>query len=200
MIPLAARNDEFGRALRDLGLPARDDPDLMDVVSAAGEWLDRRTRELERSSDFGELSRRALLSTLSLEIGDRLPGLFDATAENVRLQTREFSGSAQFSVLARTFFTRLLSDTLRNWLDRTLSAQVGEGKRFHDIGERSAFDAALGQYCQESTRIVREFAGGWYGKTVHREGEIDTRHAAIFGSVCFKKITEELRFKREPDV
>ena len=104
--------------------------------------------------------------------------------------------SARFSPLARAFFSRLVSETLSSYLDRTLSSHVGSGQRFGDMGGRAAFDAALDQYCAEATRIIREFSGGWYGKTLHREGRIESRHAAAFGAVAFKKITEELSRKQ----
>ena len=34
-IPLAARSEDFGRALRDIGLPVGDQPELLDLVAAA---------------------------------------------------------------------------------------------------------------------------------------------------------------------
>ena len=59
---------------------------------------------------------------------------------------------------------------------------------------------ALDQYCSEATRIIREFAEGWYGKTLYRDGTITAERAAAFGAVAFKKIGEELRRKREAHV
>ncbi|KDB03162.1 hypothetical protein U879_13625 [Defluviimonas sp. 20V17] len=130
---------------------------------------------------------------------DAMPSLFEATPSDVRDAARGFAQSARFSSLARSFYTRLLSDTLHSWLDRTLSAHVGDGLRFRSMEARSGFDAALTQYCFEATRIIREFAGGWYGKTVYRDGAISTQQATVFGAVAFKKISEELRHKRGAD-
>jgi hypothetical protein len=90
-------------------------------------------------------------------------------------------------------------DTLSSWLDRTLASQTGPGRRMSDAGARSAFDLALGQYTHEATRIIREFAPGWYGKRLHESGRIDSHQAAAFGAVAMKKITEELRRKRNAD-
>ena len=39
MIPQAAKSEAFGRALRDLGIPVRDDPELIHVLAATGDWL-----------------------------------------------------------------------------------------------------------------------------------------------------------------
>lgn len=199
MIPQAAKGEGFGQALRDLGIPARDDPELIHILSATGDRLDRFARQHGHRNDFGEMARRAFLSSLSAEIGSALPGLFEATPADVKAATRALSTSKGFSRLARGFFTDLLSNTLGYWLDRTLSAQVGEGGCFADLQGRSAFDAALRQYSHEATRIISEFAGGWYGMTIHRDKVVGTAQATVFGAVAFKKITEELQRKRGPD-
>ncbi|WP_157966313.1 hypothetical protein [Oceanibium sediminis] len=197
MIPQAARGEQFGKTLRTLGLVVGDTPDLIEITSAAGAYLDRFAREHHARSDFGELSRRALLGTLNGQIGDQLPGLFEATPSDVRNVARKLSGSAQFSRLARAYFTRLLSETMASWLSRTLSTHVGSDHRFHGGGDRARFDTALNQYATEATRIISEFAGGWYGKTIFRDGEISAARAAAFGAIAFKKITEELRRKHD---
>jgi hypothetical protein len=199
MIPQAAGDPDFGRALRELGVPAPDRPDLPDLLTATGTWLDRFAAENDRNSDFGELSRRALLGTLSATIGADLPGLLDAEAEDVRRAAAQMRSGQEFARAARMFFGHLTGEALRSWLDRTLSTHVGPGRRFAQIGERSAFDAALDQYCAEATRMIREFSGGWYWKTLQRRGRIDTSDAAAFAAVAFKKIIEQLREKRASD-
>lgn len=199
MIPQAAKSDGFGRALRDLGIPVRDDPELIHILAATGGWLDRFARQHGNRNDFGEMARRTFLSTLSTEIGSGLPGLFEATPADVKAATRNLATSTGFSRFARGFFTQLLSNSLGYWLDRTLSAQMGADSRFSDLHDRSAFDAALRQYSFEATRIISEFAGGWYGVTLHREKEISSTHATVFGAVAFKKISAELQRKRGPD-
>ena len=155
--------------------------------------------ETGRRSDFGELARRSLIGTISTAIADGLPGLFESNSSDVQAATAKLGRSQAFSGLSRSFFTRLLSDTLKSWLARVLSAKVGPDKRFPDMGDRSDFDTALTQYSMEATRIIKEFSGGWYGVTLHRNGEISSERAAAFSAVAFKKITEELKRKQELD-
>ncbi|WP_417208433.1 hypothetical protein [Antarctobacter sp.] len=50
---------------------------------------------------------------------------------------------------------------------------------------------ATGPICRETTRIIREFSGGWYGKTLHREGGFNSVEAARFGHVALKKIVDD---------
>ena len=195
-IPAAATSANFGQTLRDEDIPITGAVELLSLVAAAGRRLDQVARERDYPSDIGELSRRALLSTLSLHVGDGLPGLLETTPQDVQRATAQLSGGRNFAAYARSFYNRLVSEALRSWLDRTLSAQVGPDKRFLSAASRADFDMALAQYSSEATRIIREFAGGWYGKTLHREGRFDRQHAAAFGAVCFKKITEELRVTR----
>lgn len=199
-IPAAARNDNFGQALRDAEIPIKGTPDLLTLINAVGQRLDEVARQRARPSDIGELSRRALLSTLSMHVGDQLPGLFDVTPGDVQRAAALLGNSRAFASCTRSFFNRLLSESLRSWLDRTMSAQIGSDKHFSGVRDRAAFDIALAHYSSEATRIIREFAGGWHGKTLHRDGKFDSRQAAAFGAVCFKKITEELRVTRGADV
>ena len=194
-IPMAARSGDFGRALRDAGIPAGDDPGLLELIGAVGEHLDRLARQERTSADFGELSRHALLSSLSSQIGGKLPGFFEATPADVHRAAERMAGPAAFSRLARGFFTDLLSRTMSYWLDRTLSTHVGADRRFAHAGDRTAFDESLQQFCLEATRIISEFSAGWYGKRYHASSVITRHDAAAFGAVAFKKISSELRLK-----
>lgn len=198
MIPVAARADDFPTALRALDLEAGDAPLLPDLLAAVGHRLDHHAGSALRS-DIGELARRALLGTLTREIGGRLPGLFEAEPADLRAAAAALAKPPVFSEAARHFFTRLTTEALASWLDRTLSAQIGEGHRFTDVADRSAFDDALRQHAAEATRIIREFAGGWYGKTLWREGTISARHAAGFAAIALRKIVAELKRRRDGD-
>ena len=86
----------------------------------------------------------------------------------------------------------MLNDTLRYWLDRTVSARTGPDQPLRDAHARATFDNALAQHCSETTRIVQEFASGWYGKAAYGEGDISAARAAAFGAICLKKILKEL--------
>ena len=199
LVPYAARSEKFAEALRKLGLDVGAEPDVLDITAAAGARLDDVARATNRGSDFGELAGRALIATLGTQIGDRLPGLFDMAPGDVRIAVRDLSSPKGIADLTRGYFGRLLSDCLASWLDRKLSTEIGPGKRFERTTDRSSFDLALAQYSSESTRIIREFAPGWYGKRLYEDGTITSERAAAFGAVCFKKISEELRRKRDAD-
>ena len=91
MIPFAARGDDFGQALRDCDLPISSTPDLFEISAAAGARLDEIARAAGRRSDFGELAGRALIGTLNDQIGQSLPGLFEATDRDVQIEAQRLS-------------------------------------------------------------------------------------------------------------
>jgi hypothetical protein len=195
LIPQAARSRDFGGALRRLDVLVPDAPMMADLTVGIAAALEHEKLAGPRT-DFSEIARRALVGTVSTQIGDALPGLFEADARDVQLAAVQLGRPDAFSRAARAFFGRLLADTLGYWLDRTLSAEIGPGARIQSLADRNAFDRALEQYCSEATRIIREFSGAWYGKTLAREGTISKDRAAAFAAVALKKVGTELQRKR----
>jgi hypothetical protein len=198
-IPLCARSEDFGDALRRAEIPGPNRPELLDLIGATTRRLDEVRLKSSRRNDLGEIAGRALVSTLSVGIGDQLPGLFAATPDDVQGVARKLSWNKGISAWSRLFFSRLVSSSLSYWLDRTLAEQIGPDRRFAGVSERNAFDAAVYAYSHEATRIIQEFSGGWYGKTIHQNGGIDTHDATVFGAIALKKIVAELRVKRGED-
>lgn len=198
-IPAVARSDDFGSALRQLELRVGQAPELLDVALAVTERLDSVARRGGAVSDLGQLAARALVATLTTSIGDQLPGLFTSTPADVQAAARKLSWNRAFAEYARTFFSRLLADSLSYWLDRKLDDHIGAGQRFQAVSDRSAFDLELDRFAFESSRIIREFSGGWYGKTLHRDGGFTAATAATFGHVALKKIVDDLRTRFDRD-
>lgn len=197
MIPQAARQDDFGGQLRRLGIDVPDEPMLGDLTVGVSAALEHRRSAFPRN-DFGEIVGRALIGTLSAQVGDGLPALFEAGSDDVQRATARLGQPGNFAHAARAFFARLLADTLGFWLDRTLSSEVGIGARIESLAARESFDRALEQYCVEATRIIHEFAGAWYGKTLYRQSIISTDSAGAFAAVAMKKLGDELRRKQLP--
>jgi hypothetical protein len=198
-IPVAARAEDFGQALRDTGLAVGNGPELLELVMAVEERLDAVRRETRVRSDFGEIAARALTRTLTASIGDALPALFGSTPEDVKAAVRKMSWAKGISGFTRDFFGTLVSGSLSYWLDRTLALQTGQDRRFPTAAARNAFDAELGRYSAEATRIIKEFSSGWYGKTLNREGGFGAKEAATFGAVALKKTVSDLRTRSTAD-
>jgi hypothetical protein len=55
-IPLAARNEDFGHALRELGLEVSDAPNLIEIGTAMTAAIDRVGREMTNPDDFCDIA------------------------------------------------------------------------------------------------------------------------------------------------
>jgi hypothetical protein len=143
------------------------------------------------------MAQHAAAETLTSLTGAELPSLFGPTASDVQHAFAQLGTSDRFSVVARDFFSRLTSRSLGYFLSRELSKHVGPNRRFATIAEHSDFNAALDLHCREASRIIKEFSGGWYGKTLFKEGQISKDAASKFAHVAFKKLRAELRKRRD---
>jgi hypothetical protein len=95
------------------------------------------------------------------------------------------SSAARFSGIS-------CADRWTIYLSRELANHIGQDGRFRADADRRRFDAALATHCIEASRIVQDFAGGWYGTTVWRDGDLSREAAARFAGVAFKKLRAEL--------
>jgi hypothetical protein len=198
-IPQAAREGDFSKRLREVGLGVSNEPTLLEIVAEFTRAVDRHVREGGKRTDLGEMAQLAGSETLTSLVGRELPSLFGPTAADVRGAVAKLGTSDRFSVLARDFFSRLTSRSLGYFLSRELSKHVGPNKRFAAIGEHSDFNASLDLHCRETSRIIKEFSGGWYGKTLQQEKAITKDAARKFAYIAFKKLRAELRKRREAD-
>jgi hypothetical protein len=195
-IPQAARQPNFAAELWQLGLNVTSRPSLLEIVRAFTSAVDHHVQENGRRSDLGEMGQHSAAETLASLIGRELPGLFGSTAADVQRTLAQFGTSDRFSILARDFFSRLMSRSLGYFLSRELSQHVGPEKRFATVAEHSEFNAALDLHCREASRILKEFSSDWYGKTLYEEGNITHSKAGQFAHVAFRKLRAELRKRR----
>jgi len=173
LIPQAAKQEGFGKALLAIGIDAPADPSLMDLMVATTAALDRFAMREGHRSDFGELSARALSDSLAAAIGPRLPGLFAPNAAQVQMEAARLARSDAFSSLARHFFGRLVSETLQSWLSRKLSANVGQDRASPSTAARprrsSRCSLAVGTARQstgmeQSHPSARRHSGQWHSR------------------------------------
>jgi len=196
-LPLLARAPGFEDALADLGVRENALSSVTELLAGLELAIDRQSFQIGSSSDAGELAKTALLETLSVQLRDRLPSLFEPTSQEIRAALGSFASGGRFSDLARGFFARLTYRSLDYYLSRELANHTGQDKRFTDDAQRIAFQQALAQHTFEASRIVQEFAGGWYGKTVWQKQSLDQEAIDRFTQYAFKKMRTELGRRRD---
>lgn len=195
-LPLMARAPGFEDALVDLGAGEKAGESVTSLLAGLSASIDRSAFETGRSSDTGELARSALLESLSVQLRDRLPSLFEPSALDIRITLASFASGQNFAILARDFFARLSYKSLDYYLSRELADHTGGDKRFASDAGRTEFERSLAQHTFEASRIVEAFAGGWYGKTVWQKQTLNQNEINKFTRYAFKKIRSELGRRR----
>jgi len=195
-LPLLARAPGFEDALADLGFGDNPLASVANFLSGLDAAIEQQSFGTGRASDAGLLAKSALLESLSVHLRDRLPSLFEPTAQEVRAALGEFATGDRFATLARDFFARLTYRSLDYYLSRELANHIGQDRRFETDAERVAFQQALAQHTFEASRIVQEFAGGWFGKTVWQRQSLNQDAINRFTDYAFKKMRSELGRRR----
>lgn len=195
-LPLLARAPGFEDALADLGVGTHDLNSVTGLLAGLEAAIDRQSFEAGSSSDAGELAKSALLECLSVQLRDQLPSLFEPTPQEIRAALGKFASGDRFAVLARDFFARLTYRSLDYYLSRELANHTGQDKRFNSDSERVVFQQALAQHTFEAARIVQEYSGGWYGKTVWQKQALDQAAIDRFTQYAFRKMRSELGRRR----
>ncbi|MEO0765704.1 MAG: hypothetical protein AAFY75_06755 [Pseudomonadota bacterium] len=195
-LPLLARAPRFEDALTDLGMATSELDSVTGLLAGLGRTVDRNSFDLRGSSDAGELAKAALLESLSVQLRDRLPTLFEPTPQEIRKALASFASGQAFAKLARDFFARLTYRSLVYYLSRELAKHTGGDRRFSTDAQRVAFQQALSQHTFEVSKTVEEYAGGRYGKTVWQKQALDREIIDKFTAYAFKKMRSELGRRR----
>lgn len=195
-LPLLARTPGFEDALTDLGVGEDALSSVTGLLAGLELAIDRKSFHIGASSDAGELAKSAFLESLSVQLRDRLPSLFDPTPQEIRASLGSFASRDRFAALARDYFARLTYRSLDYYLSRELANHTGQDKRFANDAQRALFQRALAQHTFEASRIVQEFAGGWYGKTVWQKQALDQEAIDRFTQYAFRKMRSEFGRRR----
>jgi hypothetical protein len=218
-LPVAARSDDFVRALRAVGLEVSAAPSLMEIVGAFSDAIDSRVAGQVRRTDLGEMAQMAAVETLSKVVGARTENLFGTTTTDVQNALAGIGTRVQFSSLARDFFGRFTERCMGYFLSRAYADNVGEGRRFATLAEVDSFTSALRVHCQEASAvlaqpafadalkvhcreaslIVEAFSGGWFTKTNWEKKGITRQDAGGFAHVAMQKLCAELKAGAPPD-
>lgn len=193
----AARQPDFGDALRELGISVADDASALGFIALISNTAQRETSRHIESGPFGELASLALRRALTETVGESTPSLFGSSVEDLRRSCRAYSKRNQFGILSRRFFADFLARTLRYFVSKELSNHIGSGLGLEDVHNSSDFTKSLDLYARQSARIVEEFASGWYSKhNWESKGEISLEEAQGFVAIALRKLRMELKQER----
>jgi len=186
-----AKSDDFYEILEALGLDIRDETSALGFISKISSHAVSEIKDLGETTIFTEIAQLSMREVLTKIIGEHSRTLFGTTPEDIRLACANLATKKQFGLLSRQFFSNFLNRTLQFFISKEISNHVGVGKRFEDVEAVEDFDAALDIFCYQSSKIVEDFAGGWYSKR-NWEGDISYDDARKFVHVAIEKLKSEL--------
>lgn len=192
---LAARHDDWTQRLSPFGINLSSDSGIFDLTTEIQGAVDDYLVGRGHSSDIGEMARLAAVEAVTRLVAPHSVTLFGSGAEELRLAVRSLSSKAGFAELGQRFFGSFMTRYLNFYLSRITASELG-GVRLHQVGDVSAFNAALEAHCFQSARIVRDFCGEWYSSTEFRQG-ITLANSSDFMAVAVKKLQAELRQQKD---
>lgn len=198
MIPQAAREHDLAGAMREIGVLVPIEPSITDVVAGLEAPVEKaQRRNPAEATDFGVMAKHAAVAALHSVFQERLPGLWQASAEDVRTTLASLSSPERFADLAQRFFSGLLDHNIQYFLTRETPKHVGPGKRARSVSDLATFDRAMRRHCDETSVITRKFARDWLGNNAcHLGKNISRNEVARFGFIAFEKLRKELVVRR----
>ena len=189
----AARGPDFVEALGVLGLEARPTDSVVGFVSRVSDRARDEVARHPESGPFGELASLALRRALLDTVGTEGRSIFGSSLEDLERAFRRHATPTQFGVLARRFFGDFFARTLRFYVEKELSNQVGARPSLVGTADSGAFAEALDRYARESAAIMERFAVDWFDK--HHwaaDGAIGRDQAHGFVAAALRKMRREL--------
>lgn len=186
-----AKSDDFYEILELLDLDVRDETSALGFVAKVSSHATSEIKDLGKTTIFTEIAQLSMREVLTEIISERSQTLFGTTTEDIRLACASLAAKKQFGLLSRQFFSNFLNRTLQFFISKEISNHVGGGKSFEDVEAVEDFEVALDSFCYQSSKIVEDFAGGWYSKR-NWEGDISYDDARKFVHVAIEKLKSEL--------
>jgi len=188
----AATKEQFHTALWKLGFSVPERPTLFDVTSTFSDYVQQHVIRKQTQTDISDISLSAAVETLTALCSKRTTDLFGVRPENVQKSIREYASKVGFSQLGHEFFSRFTNRYVSYLISRELPLHVGPDRRFKSTENLTEFNKALELHCRQASRIIEEFAGGWYSKSVW-QGKLSQKDTTSFLHIALKKLRAELK-------
>lgn len=195
-IGVAGKSKNPAEHLNAAGVDVGGAKSAVELAMGLSEAMQARLQATRRRSDFGELAERALVGAVTSQLQKENLPLLGSASEDVQGALKKCGRDKGFGELSREFFSRLTNECLNYFLSKTLTGQVGEGRRFNNMVHVQAFEDAMRTHCSEAAEIVEDFSSGWFSKHYFEEGgRIQRDSAEKFGWFGLEKMRRELEVR-----
>lgn len=186
-IALASREDNWLEAMRRIDIHISPESSPLELTEEFQRTIDDFLMQKGAVTDWSEMAQKAAGEALLSLSSSRSETLFGT---NLQGAIRPLSTKKGFSDLGHEFFSRFMYHFLNFYLSRVTAKYTG-GQRISNLQDLNQFNNILAQHCKESSKIVRDFCGGWYSKTNYEQG-ITIENTSRFTFIALAKIRKEL--------
>ncbi|MFZ5908807.1 MAG: hypothetical protein ACOYYU_02180 [Chloroflexota bacterium] len=188
-----ARKNDFISELDNVGISVAESESALSLISAISDQVRDEAKSYGGVTTFREIANLALKQALSETILVYTPDLFGSTLGDIQSACKKYSSKKQFGLLSRRYFSSFIDRFLRYFIDKEISNHIGPGRSIKSLGDGKAFTDALKLYAWQSSKIVEDYASGWYSKqNWETEGDITLSDAKRFMAYAFEKFQMEL--------
>jgi hypothetical protein len=191
-ITTSAKNNKLKSQLEQIGIKPDQISTTFTLISSLGDVIRNKSTEYDEINIFSEITNLTFRQTLTETIASQPKSLFGSSFEDIQNACSSYSSEKQFGLLARKFFSNLLSRSFTYFINKELSNHIGPEHVLANTESAIQFNNALNNYSYLTSKIVEDFAGGWYSKhNWETGGRISEEESLKFIAYALKKLRME---------
>jgi hypothetical protein len=191
-IAQASRSEDFCKSLNSLGIKiSRDDTGiniLQKIYNAASEQLSSKGK----ISTLDRLALDSFHKNIHQTITQESHNLFGCNIDTIQNALKKYSTNKQVAELSRNYFSEYTYKTLSHAFEKQIVNSIDKDGKFKNSSDVNEFDRRLKTYCWETSKILEDFSGGWYGKHGYKKDIHDPAVTKRFTRHSLNKLLSEI--------
>lgn len=193
-IASASRSKNFTGALRELGINIDEINSGIKFVQEISKTVQENISKRSQRTVYDEMAELSLREVLSANIIEESRTLFGTNPEDIKSACIKMSKRNRFGIIAKEFFSQFMCRSIQFITDKEVSNYIGPEKPIKNNNQLVYFREDLYRYCYETSKIIEDFADGWFSKhSWESNNKISEKETSSFTSYALKKLQMELQ-------
>lgn len=173
-IAQASRQGDFVENLNNLGINISSNDSGIKILKQIFDTASNGLRKNGNISVLDQIALDSFKNAIHNRISSESTNLFGCDIDSIQQAFKKFSTPTQVSYLGREYFSQYMFNSFSFVLEKELANSISSEGRFQNSSDIENFNKNLKSYCWETSKIVEDFSGGWYGKHAW-EGDISSK-------------------------
>lgn len=198
-IAQASRKGDFIKSLNSLGIAVAENDSglkiLKKIYDSASDEINNKTQT--KNTILNQIALESFKSAIHSTITRESNSLFGCTLETIQQAFKKYSTSTQVGYLGKELFGQYINKAFSYTLEKELANSIGADNKFRNSADIQEFNKRLTTYCRETSKIVEQYSGGWYGKHGFIGDLKDKEKARGFTNYAVTKLLSEVSLAGE---